>query len=73
LARYTGNATFADTAEDLWAWLEAIELIDTETWAVHDGALVDSNCTDINKVQFSYSSAVLTHGAAVMYNHVGPS
>lgn len=42
-------------------------------WNVYDGAHIEYNCTDINKVQFSYNSAVWLLGAANMYNYVCPS
>lgn len=72
LARFTGNSTFADTAEQTWNWLTSVGFIDNETWAVYDGAHVDSNCTDISKIQWSYNPAVLIQGAAFMYNFVSP-
>lgn len=37
---------------------------------VYDGGRVQANCTDINKLTFSYNAAVLTQGAAFMYNYV---
>jgi hypothetical protein len=70
LARFTGNSTFAKTSEDTWDWLTNIGFVDNETWAVYDGAHVDHNCTDISKVQFSANAAMLTQGAAFMYNFV---
>lgn len=72
LARFTGNATFADYSEETWNWLTSVGFIDTETWAVYDGAHTETNCTDISKVQWSYNAAVLTQGAAFMYNFVSP-
>lgn len=37
---------------------------------VYDGGHIQYNCTDINKVQFSYNIAVWLLGAANMYNYV---
>lgn len=37
---------------------------------IYDGAHVETNCTDINKAQFSYNNAVYLLGAAHMYNFV---
>lgn len=37
---------------------------------IYDGAHVGTNCTDINKAQFSYNNAVFLIGAAYMYNFV---
>jgi mannan endo-1,6-alpha-mannosidase len=44
--------------------------LDAETYAIYDGADVAVNCTDINKAEFSYNSAVWLLGAAYMWNHV---
>ncbi|KAH0429494.1 hypothetical protein CcaCcLH18_08414 [Colletotrichum camelliae] len=68
LARYTGNATYAEQAEKTWDWLSTVGFIDNKTSAVYDGAHVDSNCTDIAKFQWSQNAAVLIEGAAFMYN-----
>lgn len=70
LARFTGNSTFADQAEETWNWLTGVGFIDNETWAVYDGAHVENNCTDISKAQWSYNPTVLIQGAAFMYNYV---
>lgn len=40
---------------------------------IYDGAHVETNCTDINKAQFSYNNAVFLLGAAHMYNFVRPT
>jgi mannan endo-1,6-alpha-mannosidase len=37
---------------------------------IYDGAHIETNCTDINKVQFSYNMGVYLLGAANMYNYV---
>lgn len=39
-------------------------------YRIYDGAHVETNCTDINKAQFSYNNAVYILGAAYMYNFV---
>jgi len=39
-------------------------------YAIYDGAHVETNCTDINKAQFSYNNGVYLLGAAYMWNHV---
>jgi hypothetical protein len=41
-----------------------------DSYNVYDGAHIGTNCTDINKVQFSYNVAVWLLGAANMYNYV---
>ncbi|KAH7325758.1 family 76 glycoside hydrolase [Stachybotrys elegans] len=68
LARYTGNSSYSKTSEETWDWMERVGLLDAETLAVYDGAHVYTNCTDINKAQFSYNNAVWAQGAAFMYN-----
>lgn len=70
LARYTKNDTYAKHASETWDWLWRLQYIDHETWLVYDGANVKENCTMINKATFSYNAAVLTQGAAFMYNYV---
>ncbi|KAM0332257.1 hypothetical protein ACHAQA_002533 [Verticillium albo-atrum] len=67
LARYTGNETYAEHANDAWDWLLRV-LVDGETWAVYDGTQASNNCTMINKVQFSAGAGLLIQGAAFMYN-----
>jgi mannan endo-1,6-alpha-mannosidase len=53
LARYTGNSTYSDWAAKAYDWTKSIGFINDD-WSVFDGAHVESECTDINKVQFSY-------------------
>ena len=69
LARYTGNQTYADWAEKTWTWLATTGLIDDKS-NVFDGTNVEGNCTEIVKLQWSYTSGVLLQAAAYMYNHV---
>ncbi|KAL7815206.1 family 76 glycoside hydrolase [Trichoderma gracile] len=73
LARYTSNDTYAKRAEDTWNWLWGVKYIDHDSWIVYDGAHVEKNCTDINPAAFSYNAAVLTQGAAFMYNYTDGS
>lgn len=70
LARYTGNTTYSDWAEKTWDWMESVGLLDPATYKIYDGAHVKTNCTDINKAQFSYNAGVFLQGAAFMYNFV---
>ncbi|KAF7556769.1 hypothetical protein G7046_g6214 [Stylonectria norvegica] len=69
LARYTGNKTYADWAEKTWDWVEGVGLLDVSNYNIYDGAHVETNCTDINKAQFSYNNGVYLQGAAFMYNY----
>ncbi|KAK4185085.1 family 76 putative glycoside hydrolase [Podospora australis] len=65
LARATGNKTYADWAEKIYDWTEAVGMIDA-SGNVHDGASAKKNCTDTNPLTFSYSAAIYLYGAAVM-------
>jgi mannan endo-1,6-alpha-mannosidase len=69
LARYTGNETFAEWADKVWDWSEALGLI-SEDYLIHDGTDSAQNCSEINSEQHAYLPAVYLHGAANMYNIV---
>jgi len=69
LARYTGNATYADWAVKTYNWCQAVGYIDQD-FNIFDGGHVEHNCTDINKQQFSYIAAIFLQGAGFMYNYV---
>ncbi|KAM3505306.1 hypothetical protein MY10362_003009 [Beauveria mimosiformis] len=69
LARYTKNETYAKFADETWDWLWGVGYIDHKSWLVYDGGRVQHNCTDINKATFSYNAAIMTQGAAFMYNY----
>jgi len=69
LARYTGNDSYAQYAEKVWDWETNVGYIDDQYY-VYDGAHIEQNCTDINKVLFSYNAGVYMHGLANMYNYV---
>ncbi|KAM5354867.1 hypothetical protein ACJ41O_001513 [Fusarium nematophilum] len=73
LARYTGNDTYAKFAEETWDWLWGVGYIDPESWLVYDGGHVEHNCTDINKLTFSYNAAIMLQGSAFMYNYTNGS
>lgn len=66
LSRLTGNATYAEWADKTYTWMESVGYL-TPDGAIYDGAHVEQNCTDINKVQFSYTLGVFLQGAAHMY------
>ncbi|PSR99081.1 glycoside hydrolase [Coniella lustricola] len=67
LARYTSNSSYYSWAHDTYTWIKAKEYIDAD-YNVYDGAHVETNCTDVNKAQFSYNAGMLLQGAAFMYN-----
>ena len=68
LARFSGNATFAQWAGKSWDWMETTGLIDASTYAIYDGAGDVENCTQVNHDQWSYNMAAAVHGAATMWN-----
>ncbi|KAI0472783.1 glycoside hydrolase family 76 protein [Xylariaceae sp. FL0804] len=72
LARYFNNQTYADWAEKTWDWVRGVGFMDDE-YNIYDGAHVETNCTDINKAQFSYNNGVYLLGAAYMYNYTNGS
>lgn len=67
LARYTGNMTYAEQAENVWNWIEGVGLFD-EKYAVWDGTNALDNCTQKTQNEWIYNSAILLHGAANMWN-----
>lgn len=68
LSRYTGNKTYAEWAEKTFDWVAGVGYLDPETYALYDGGHVEHNCTDVNKVEYSYNNAVFLQGCASMYN-----
>lgn len=72
LAMYTGNDTYAEKAISTWDWTQGIGLID-DTYRIYDGTDSNTNCTIINKQQFSYNAGIFLLGAATMYNYVSES
>lgn len=73
LARYTGNETYAKWADKTWDWMLGVGFMGKDNEALYDGAHVETNCTDINRQEYSYNNAVFTLGAAHMYNYVSCS
>lgn len=71
LARYTGNSTYTEWAERIWDWMVEVKFIDTthDFWVVYDGAGLITNCTDTDKLEWTYNSGLFLAGAAFMYNH----
>ncbi|KAK9466766.1 glycosyl hydrolase family 76-domain-containing protein [Lipomyces arxii] len=69
LARYTRNETYADWTEKVWEWETQIGMIDGNSYYVYDGASANDDCTNINKIQWTYNMAVFLAGSAYMYNY----
>ncbi|CAI6099721.1 unnamed protein product [Clonostachys chloroleuca] len=69
LARHTGNATYSKTVVAAYDWLEKSALVNGTSGVVYDGTTVaKGNCSNIDKVEWSYVAAILNNGAAYMYN-----
>lgn len=72
LARYTGNSTYADWANRVFDWTQAVGLM-TADYHVYDGAGVEQNCTQPDKNEWSYNVATYMYGAAAMYDYSNSS
>ena len=72
LALYTGNDSYAQWAEKTFNWTQASSLMDSN-YHFYDGAHTTLNCSDINRVQWTYNAGVFLLGAATMYNYVWSS
>ncbi|KAI5847037.1 glycosyl hydrolase family 76-domain-containing protein [Morchella snyderi] len=77
LARYTGNATYAEWAEKVYDWSKASGIISSD-YKVYDGSHIptDTNgdgmepdCPVTEVLQWSYNAGVYLAGAAFMYNY----
>ncbi|QIX01022.1 hypothetical protein AMS68_006539 [Peltaster fructicola] len=66
LGHYTKNSSYLDWAEKSYNWSQRTQLISTE-YHVWDGMDDLKNCTDWNHIEWTYSSGMALHGAAVMY------
>lgn len=76
LARYTGNITYAETANKVWDWMENdVKLIFEDTtptgkkeMRIYDGTKIANNCGIITRTKWSYTYGVFMSGCAYMYN-----
>ena len=69
LALYTGNQTYADWANKAYDWTANSGFM-TPEYHFYDGAHTTENCTDVNKIQWTYNVGVFIGGAAAMWNLV---
>jgi len=67
LYKYLGNDTYADWAEKAWEWELAVGLM-TPDYHYYDGTDDKTNCTDLQKIQWTYNAGVHMAGAAAMWN-----
>ncbi|KAI5798945.1 putative cell wall glycosyl hydrolase Dfg5 [Geopyxis carbonaria] len=68
LARYTGNNTYVEWAEKSWDWTRQVGLM-TDDYRFWDGANVNSDCSTVDVIQWSYNAAIYLAGAAYLYNY----
>ena len=69
LYAYTGNQTYADWAVKTWDFMVDHEYIGGRlNYSVFDGAFIDSNCTKVVPIQWTYNAALLINACAVMWN-----
>ena len=75
LARYTGNATYADWANTMYNWITSSPIVvqNGDAMNVFDGTSVNNQCADADKSQWSYNYATLIAGCAYMYNYTNGS
>ncbi|KAF2451659.1 glycoside hydrolase family 76 protein [Karstenula rhodostoma CBS 690.94] len=66
LAKFTGNATYSEWAEKAFDWSEDIGLVDD--YLVYDGASETTNCTQVNRIQWSNNNGLYLEAAAHMWN-----
>ncbi|TQS38407.1 hypothetical protein Golomagni_01086 [Golovinomyces magnicellulatus] len=66
LARFTGNQTYAEWAVKSYDWMVQKGLID-DNYKVYDGISTES-CDNVNRMLWTYNTAITIYGAAVMYN-----
>ncbi|KAK2855592.1 hypothetical protein FQN49_005043 [Arthroderma sp. PD_2] len=72
LARYTGNDTYAQWAEKTWDWSRAIGLVN-DNYQFFDGSSDLLNCSELNRIQWTYNAGIYLLGAAAMYNYTDGS
>jgi predicted alpha-1,6-mannanase (GH76 family) len=63
LAKYTGNKTYADYAEQAFDWMVNSPLL-TKDWQVYDGTSLTKGCVDADQTQWTYNYGILIGGAA---------
>ncbi|KAJ5101237.1 Six-hairpin glycosidase [Penicillium alfredii] len=67
LAKYTKNETYQEWAEKAWDWTTNVGFM-TPQYRFWDGASDLNNCSEMNKIEWTYNSGVYLLGAANMYN-----
>jgi mannan endo-1,6-alpha-mannosidase len=70
LAKYTGNQTYTDWAEKISQWSFEVGLVQNETYSVYDGTQTTSNCTSINRIQWTANLGTYLSAYAYLANAV---
>ncbi len=69
LARFTGNDSYVDVADEVYQWLiDAHFLEEADAARVYDGADIADNCSNVVKLEWTYNYGLLLGGAAYLYN-----
>jgi len=68
LAKYTGNQTYADWADRIWDWTKNVGFM-TDEYQFWDGADDRQDCSEFNRIEWTYNSGVYLLGAATMFNY----
>ena len=70
LALYTNNQTYGDWAEQMWDWMAASPLFQTQNGLLYiwDNTDANNNCTDVAHYVWTYNYGTMLIGAASMYN-----
>jgi predicted alpha-1,6-mannanase (GH76 family) len=72
LAKYTGNATYADWAVKAYDWLAASPLLKSDG-EVFDGSDALKGCKDADQTQWTYNYGIMIGGAAYVSSMFLPS
>lgn len=70
LARFTGNATYADWANKAWDHMQSSGLIGKDYWINWGHVERGTNCSNINEFELGHTTALLAMGAAALYDSV---
>ena len=68
LAQITGDQKYIDWCEKIWAWMAGVGLIDAH-YNVFDGTTPSKNCSEVNRIVWSYNPSMLLYGTAVLSNY----
>lgn len=69
LYKYLGNQTYYDWAEKAWEWELSVGLMSAD-YHFFDGTTDKTNCTELQRIQWTYNAGVHMAGAAAMWNVV---